>query len=351
MQLEFHQLDLRYKHLRVTDAGRQRRLVGSLAEQGQQTPVMVIKGDDNRFVLIDGYLRVQGLKKLGQDTVDAVVVELSERDALLYRYGMQNKGGRSALEEGWLLHELSSQHGMTQTELAARLERSVSWVSRRLALVRDLPPEGHQLVRTASVCPHAAMKYLVPLARANRSDCLLLIEGLAKHKVSERQLKQLYRGWHSVDREQWQRICDKPLLYLKVTEADSDDGPSWCTDVQLSQRQLRSDLRALGAICWRARQRLTEHDTDKGPLVTSRVMTAFHTAEAAFLSLKTTIEDNGNAGLRDTHGDSAASQAGIGASDDSADTEHLPQLGQESPAAGNGSTASATTSGESCRAR
>jgi hypothetical protein len=42
MKLEFHQLDRRWEHLRVHHPQRQRRLLASLAESGQQTPVVVV---------------------------------------------------------------------------------------------------------------------------------------------------------------------------------------------------------------------------------------------------------------------------------------------------------------------
>ena len=56
MQLEFHQLDLRWEHLRVREPHRQRHLLASLAESGQQTPIVVVidkdvvaaKGDNDR---------------------------------------------------------------------------------------------------------------------------------------------------------------------------------------------------------------------------------------------------------------------------------------------------------------
>src|SRR5947208_2578316 len=42
MQLEFHQLERRWEHLRVRHPARQRRLLVSLAEVGQQTPIGVV---------------------------------------------------------------------------------------------------------------------------------------------------------------------------------------------------------------------------------------------------------------------------------------------------------------------
>ena len=46
MQLEFHQLDRRWEHLRVRQPRRQRQLMASLAESGQQTPIVVVLTSD-----------------------------------------------------------------------------------------------------------------------------------------------------------------------------------------------------------------------------------------------------------------------------------------------------------------
>jgi ParB-like chromosome segregation protein Spo0J len=56
MQLEFHQLDRRWERLRALHPARQRRLLASLAESGQQTPIVVVaaEGQPGRYVVIDG---------------------------------------------------------------------------------------------------------------------------------------------------------------------------------------------------------------------------------------------------------------------------------------------------------
>ncbi|HLJ50091.1 MAG TPA: ParB N-terminal domain-containing protein [Bryobacteraceae bacterium] len=80
MKLEFHQLDRRWEHLRVHHPGRQQRLLASLAESGQQTPIVVVAADGQpgRHVVIDGYKRMAALGQLGRDTVEAVVWPLTE---------------------------------------------------------------------------------------------------------------------------------------------------------------------------------------------------------------------------------------------------------------------------------
>ncbi|MGA2986068.1 MAG: hypothetical protein ABSG32_19870, partial [Terriglobia bacterium] len=76
-----------------------------------------------------------------------------------------------ALEQGWLLAELEQRYGYGQEELARRFDRSLSWVSRRLALVALLPEALQQQVREGKISPHVAMKFLVPVARVSLEDC------------------------------------------------------------------------------------------------------------------------------------------------------------------------------------
>jgi ParB-like chromosome segregation protein Spo0J len=70
MQLKFHQLDRRWEHLRVRHPARQRRLLASLVDSGQQTPIVVVAAEDqaDRYVVIDGYKRIAALQQLGRDT-------------------------------------------------------------------------------------------------------------------------------------------------------------------------------------------------------------------------------------------------------------------------------------------
>jgi ParB family transcriptional regulator, chromosome partitioning protein len=167
MQLEFHQLDRRWEHLRVRHPARQRRLLASLAQSGQQTPVVVVAAEvqADRYVVIDGYKRIAALEQLGRDTVDAVVWPMSEVAAVLLDRSLRLSEHETALEVGWLLAELEQRFGYNLDELARRFDRSVSWVSRRLALVEVLPEAIQQQVREGQILAQAALKFLVPVAR------------------------------------------------------------------------------------------------------------------------------------------------------------------------------------------
>ncbi len=235
MQLEFHQLERRLEHLRVHRPERQQRLLASLAASGQQTPVIVIAAEHpERYLLIDGYRRVRALEQLGRDTVEAVVWSLSEAEALFLDRSMRAGEQATALEEGWLLAEMSERFGYGQEELARRFDRSVSWVSRRMGLVELLPAQVQQQVRSGAITAHVAMKFLVPVARMNTEDCCLMAEGFARHRLRSREAGQLYAAWRGAMPAVRQRLLAEPQLFLK-TQRQSEKSPASPAMVELSR--------------------------------------------------------------------------------------------------------------------
>jgi ParB/RepB/Spo0J family partition protein len=251
MKLEFHQLDRRYEHLRARNPERQRRLMTSLAASGQQTPIVVIAVSNaaDRYLVIDGYKRVVALEQLGRDTVEAVVWNMSEADALVLERSMRFSEQETALEQGWLLQELERRFGYSLDDLARRFDRSVSWVSRRLALVEQLPETVQQRVRAGEISAHVAMKYLAPVARANPNDCQRMAEAFSKRRFSSRQAGELYAAWRDASASIRQRILDSPELFLKAQQQVSPQPES-------PADELLRDLTMVLAITNRASRRL-----------------------------------------------------------------------------------------------
>jgi ParB/RepB/Spo0J family partition protein len=225
--LDLHQLERPYAGLRTRDDGRQARLVGAISRDGLQQAVLVVARGE-RFVLIDGYRRVAALETLGQDTVAAVVLGTTEAEALAYAHRLDANRRRSALEDGWLLRELIEGFGLRQAQLVQKLQRSASWVSRRLALVRDLPPAVQDAVRDGHLGAHAAEKFFVPLARANKCHAETLANNLAALRPTDRQVERLYTAWRAADAETRRRIVEHPALFLRVDEAPEPppEGPA-----------------------------------------------------------------------------------------------------------------------------
>lgn len=253
MKLEFHQLERRYEHLRVRNPQRQRRLLASLAEAGQQTPIVVValSGETDRYLVIDGYKRIAVLEQLGLDTADAVVWPMTEAEALLLDRSMGFSEPESALEQGWLLSEFHERFAYSLGDLARRFDRSPSWVSRRLALVEILPGSVQQKVRAGEIAAQTAMKVLVPMARSSPEDCQQMADALARHRLTSRQAGQIYTAWRHSRAAVRQRILENPLLFLK---AEQSAAPETSTP---ETADLLRDLAMVLAIANRAGRKLS----------------------------------------------------------------------------------------------
>jgi ParB-like chromosome segregation protein Spo0J len=194
---------------------------------------------------------VRALRRLGQDLVTVTCWDLSEAEALLLDRLMRTGEGATALEQGWLLHELTARFDLALEDLGRRFARSPSWVSRRLALVEELPATIQEHVRRGELPAHAAMKHLVPLARANPEACARLVAAIAGKGLTNRQIGQLYAVWRDGLPAIRERVLTAPLLLLKARQAlgpvPEDEG-----------RLLMDDLDMLAAVARRARRRLRQ---------------------------------------------------------------------------------------------
>ena len=252
MQLEFHQLDQRWEPLRVRPPHLQRRLLASLAEAGQQTPIIVVVSADDgaRYLVIDGHKRIAALRQLGRDTVEAAIWAMSEAEALLLDRSMRMSQQESTLEQGWLLAEMHQRFGYSREELAQRFDRSLSWVSRRLALAESLPEVIQRQVREGAIGAPLAMKYLVPMARVSVEDCARMAVAFVKYRCDNRQAGMLYAAWRDGSRVVRERILTAPELFLKT-----QCPPPLASPVALA---LERELEMAVAILHRANRRLAE---------------------------------------------------------------------------------------------
>jgi ParB-like chromosome segregation protein Spo0J len=253
VELDLHLLDLRFEGLRTKDLAKEQRLLASLARVGQQLPVVVVAGDElGRHVLVDGYKRVRVLRRLRVDTVLSTTWALDQADALLLERLMRTADPDGPLQQGWLLVELQERFGLTQGELARRFDKSASWVSRRLSLVRELPESIQTAVRDGRLSSHVATRLLVPLARAKRDDACRLGEAMARLGLSTRDAQRLHRGFLDSGTPGRALILEQPEVYLRA----ENEAKKPATHAPSPIEQMTGDLGALAGIAQRACRRL-----------------------------------------------------------------------------------------------
>src|SRR5271157_4058205 len=308
MHLEFRQLDRRWEHLRGRDPARQRRLLASLAEAGQQTPIVVVAdaSEPNRYLVIDGYKRLAALQQLGRDTVQAVVWPMGEAEALLLDRSLRFSEHETALEQGWLLAEMEQRFGYGLDELARRFDRSVSWVSRRLALVE-----------------------LLPEARINLEDCQRMAVAFAQHHCNTRQAGQLYAAWRGGPPVIRQRLLDEPALFFKAQRQAESKATAAPT------AELLRDLEMAAAIVNRATRRLAgavAADMDGQQREAARRQIERMEGQLRRLAGRITQEQQPHVEPSATHHDSGTECPGSEPTRDRADVGHLPSDGAQSSA-------------------
>jgi ParB/RepB/Spo0J family partition protein len=328
MQLEFHQLDRRWQHLRLRQPARQRRLLASLAECGQQTPIVVVaaEGQTDRYVVIDGYKRIAALAQLGRDTVEAVVWPMSEAAAVLLDRSLRLSEHETALEMGWLLSELERRFGYSLDELARQFDHSVSWVSRRLALVELLPEAIQQQVREGKIAAQVAMKFLVPVARQSLEDCQRMAAIFAEHHCTTREAGQLYAAWRQGSAAIRKRILGDPALFFKAQRQEKvPPGPA---------AELIRDLEMVTAIVNRAHRRLAGAavELDQQQRVVARQQIERIEKQLRHIDEKLLPEQAPYVESSPTHHDSGAAHAGSGETRDRAGAGDLACGGTQSPA-------------------
>jgi ParB/RepB/Spo0J family partition protein len=289
MELELHQLDRKYQALRIRDPRRQAQWLASLSQGASVGAVLVVASTaPGRFVLIDGHARVAALEQLGRDTVAALVLPLAEPEALIFAHRLGSAGRSSALEEGWLVRTLHEEAELSLGELATRFGRSPSWVSRRLALVQALPESVQQQVQAGAIPAHAAMRCLVPVARANAAQCAQLAERIAGAGLSARSVERLYVAWQRGDAEGRARIATHPLLYLRAEQALGEADEPADPGASAVEALLR-DVDVAGAICRRVTRRLVR-GLSPSPEARESITRAFAQTRLAFEALGERLE-------------------------------------------------------------
>jgi len=254
MDLELGQLDRRYESLRTRSKSRERKVLASLAEIGQQSPVVVVR-DAAALVLVDGFKRVRALSRLGHDLVQAIEWSVGEADALMLERMLRGGDADSAIEEGWFLRELTTRFGLGLEELSRRFDRSKSWVSRRIGLVGELPERVQSHVREGAIGAHAAMKFLVPLARANEEHAVRLADAIAPLRLSNRQVGELYATYQSSNADAREILMRNPMLVLEARAEIAADGAA-------PVEKLLEDLHIVAAVARRAHTRLVKGAVD-----------------------------------------------------------------------------------------
>ena len=97
-QLEINQLSLSLEKLRRHPALSYLKMAESITSHSQLVPVIVVSDVNQGLVLVDGYLRVRALQKLGTDLCNGEIWECDLATALLLQLAGTRKKHLEAIE-------------------------------------------------------------------------------------------------------------------------------------------------------------------------------------------------------------------------------------------------------------
>jgi ParB family chromosome partitioning protein len=220
IEIELSCIEMTFAHIRIVNALQLNKLVSSIDTCGQLTPVIVVPAATaNHFTLIDGYLRIDAMKKLRQDCLKADVWECSEADALLLL--LANHGQRSweVFEEAQALRELQRRYYLSQEQIAKRIGCTHSWISRRLALLDVLSDELIQAIASGVISVWTAYRVLAPVARATPLHAEYLLDYLRKHPHSTRELSSFFQHYQKAHLSAREKMVMQPDLFFKAQKA------------------------------------------------------------------------------------------------------------------------------------
>ncbi len=246
-------IDLRFESLRLGHPSREGRARDHV-DRGVYMPVLVSDGiAAGELVLVDGFKRVRAARALGHREIRVQIVAMDAVTATAAILASNSSpGGLTPIEEGLIVASLHQKHGLAQTDIAAKVSRSKSWVCRRLRLVDGLHADVLKDLRAGLLTPAVARE----LARLPRGNQAATARAVQQHRLTSRQANRLVDVLKASPDEAPTILAD-PRTHLPAPAKkgkDRHDGPRLSAD----GNRLRSHLLRLESAAQQARTVLRE---------------------------------------------------------------------------------------------
>jgi len=257
IETDLHCLALRFAETRMQTRQMVEAMARSIERDGQVTPVAAIRKEesDHPFVLMDGYLRIAALRRLGADTVMVTIWNCDEASGLLRVLTTVQARHWAAIEEARTIQTLMRQFNKSQHTIAKEIGRDVSWVNRRLSLIAGVSDEILITVNKGNLSIWAASRVMAPLARANSAHATSMLAFLEHHPLSTREMQSWHQHYQKANCTVRENMVKAPDLFLaamanKEQEKQADklrQGPegAWLKDLNATKAILKRQRSAI----------------------------------------------------------------------------------------------------------
>jgi ParB/RepB/Spo0J family partition protein len=182
----------------------------SIRSNIQIEPIVVRRLDDGSHELISGFMRLNALKRLGCETVEAKIIECSNEEALTISLDENLK--RSNMHPFDIARKIEYMHrslGLSVREIGRRLGRDASWVSMMLA-IGSLCDEAKEIL--APRIKDIPTLYEVSKLRDSK-DQVLASRIIAEHGLDRKEashlVKELMEKGSEVVKREYERFLEE----------------------------------------------------------------------------------------------------------------------------------------------
>jgi ParB family transcriptional regulator, chromosome partitioning protein len=219
--------DLSLSEIRVMNHKRICQVEKSLRLHGQLQPI-VARIDGKDCQIIDGFKRYYAAESLGMKNLQCrlLKINLAQAKVLLLSYNRPHQS-MEAWEEALVLKDLQSTHSLDQRSLSRMIGYSVSWVSRRLALVEKMDESISSGIMMGELTGSHA-RALVKLPRGKQAE---VAKTITTHRLTSRQSEVLAKVFLKAKDKKEQ---DYILAHAMEVIEKSSYGPQKIYDIRLS---------------------------------------------------------------------------------------------------------------------
>jgi ParB/RepB/Spo0J family partition protein len=167
--LELKTLDTSLEHTRTRNSTTERNLLASITEHDIMDPIQVVSCEKNStYVILDGFKRYRCALKLKLSTVPAELIANDPVQGILIFIRRQQNTGLNILDQAALVEELHIKYHLSIYDIAVKLDRSPSWVSLRLGMLKDLSPLVKRKIMSGAFPARVYLYSIKGFTRVNR---------------------------------------------------------------------------------------------------------------------------------------------------------------------------------------
>jgi hypothetical protein len=171
-------------------------------------------------VLLDGFKRLRCAQKLAIAIVPYNSLGSDEALAIIELMRISNAKNLSILEQAKLIDELNSVHKMSNSEIAAHLEKSKAWVSVRAGII-------------------AEMSEFIRINRISKADIDEFVTAVSGKNLSIRDIETLAHGYFKGSEDFRKQIKNGNISWSLSRLKDRSVHPTDCTQIE---RTMLKDL-------------------------------------------------------------------------------------------------------------